>query len=83
MAFGCNHRRLVGAVRHGLIPICLAAAMAACSNESEEVEIVPGGRAPRAESYYGDDPLVTGEIPSAGKGEGFELNFENAPVTTA
>jgi general secretion pathway protein D len=108
VAFGCNHRCFVGAVRRGLIPICLAAGMAACSNgpnpyisnradvfdyvrsvdlaprtpESEEVGIARGGKAPRAESYYGDTPLVTGAIPSATKSEGFELNFENAPVTT-
>ena len=35
--------------------------------ELEEVGIARGGRAPRAESYYGDAPLVTGAIPARGR----------------
>jgi general secretion pathway protein D len=50
--------------------------------QSAEVGVAGGGRAPRAESYYGDAPLVTGAIPTSTNGEGFELNFDNAPVTT-
>jgi general secretion pathway protein D len=51
--------------------------------EPAQVGTAFGGRAPRAETYYGDTPRAPGATPvSAGGGDGFELNFDNAPVTT-
>jgi general secretion pathway protein D len=47
-----------------------------------QVGVAAGGRAPRAESYYGSTPRVEGAAPAAAGGDGYELNFDNAPVTT-
>jgi general secretion pathway protein D len=44
-----------------------------------------GGRGERAASYYGSGTAVevaAAPIPAPGGGEGYELNFENTPVTT-
>jgi general secretion pathway protein D len=50
--------------------------------ESAQVGLAAGGRAPRPETYYGDAPLVVGAIPAPAGGDGYELNFDNAPVST-
>ena len=50
--------------------------------ETAQVGVANGGRAPRAESYYGEPPRVQGAAPATTGGDGYELNFDNAPVTT-
>jgi hypothetical protein len=50
--------------------------------QTAEVGRAAGGRAPRAESYYAEAPRVVGAAPAAAGGDGYELNFDNAPVTT-
>ena len=50
--------------------------------ETGQVGIAGGGRAPRASSYYGDPSPVQSATPTSAGGDGYELNFDNAPVTT-
>jgi general secretion pathway protein D len=50
--------------------------------ETAQVGVASGGRAPRAASYYGEAPAVQGAAPASSGGDGYELNFDNAPVTT-
>ena len=50
--------------------------------ETAQVGVAGGGRAPRASSYYGDPSPVQSATPTSAGGDGYELNFENAPVTS-
>jgi general secretion pathway protein D len=42
-----------------------------------------GGRGQRSVSYYGSSPIeAAAPVPTPSGGEGYELNFENTPVST-
>jgi len=52
-------------------------------NQQAEPGNARGGEGSQAATYYGSAPAVTVEgVQRAGSGEGYELNFENTPVTT-